>query len=235
MNVQEGIFEQAKGGTAFLDEIGDMPFDVQAKLLTFLDTGSFKRLGGKKAIQSDVRIIAATNKDLLKEEKEGRFRGDLRFRLDVLELYLPPLAKRIEDIPYLTKYLLLKNGDVHELEISLSALRKLAAHSWPGNLRELENVLKRALALSRNNRLDSDDISFGKDKALSETRKPNRTEKPKPTDDELRENFQTYVVRDGRTRKELAESLGMDESTLKHRLKKAGCPPGKPGPRPRRT
>mgnify|MGYP000851934390 FL=1 len=151
-----GKFELANGGTIFLDEIGDMPLKMQAKLLRVLQEKEFERVGGNKVIKVDVRVIAATNKDLKKLIQEGKFREDLYYRLNVMTIEIPPLRERQEDIEELVKVLLKKLSDQlgkYVSNISDKALEYLLAHSWPGNVRELENVLERAINLT-----DSDTI-----------------------------------------------------------------------------
>lgn len=151
-----GKFELANGGTIFLDEIGDMPLKMQAKLLRVLQEREFERVGGNKVIKVDVRVIAATNKDLKKLIQEGKFREDLYYRLNVMTIEIPPLRERLEDIEELARVLLKKLSNQlgkYVSKISDNALEYLLAHSWPGNVRELENVLERAINLT-----DSDTI-----------------------------------------------------------------------------
>jgi DNA-binding NtrC family response regulator len=146
-----GRFELARQGTLFLDEVGDLPLEAQAKLLRALQEKEITRLGGRRTVPIDVRVIAATNKDLHSEVEAGRFRQDLYFRLDVLSLRLPPLRERGEDIGILIDYFLAELGretGASELPLSAEARRLLLAHDWPGNVRELENVLRRALVVS---------------------------------------------------------------------------------------
>jgi DNA-binding NtrC family response regulator/tetratricopeptide (TPR) repeat protein len=143
-----GVFERAHGGTIFLDEIGDMSLDMQAKLLRVLQDKSFSRVGGSETLRTDVRILAATNRDLRQEVAQGRFRMDLFYRLNVITIELPPLRERAEDIEPLVDHFLRKFGP--ELgsrvrAVSAEALARLRAYTWPGNVRELENVLKSAM------------------------------------------------------------------------------------------
>ena len=146
-----GRFEQADGGTLFLDEIGDMPLSIQVKLLRVLQDGTFSRVGSNDTLKTDVRIVAATHKNLAAEVSGGRFREDLFYRLNVVELRIPPLRERPEDIPLLAEYFLQritrKNGMARML-ISSEASAALCSHHWPGNVRELENTIARACALS---------------------------------------------------------------------------------------
>jgi DNA-binding NtrC family response regulator len=146
-----GRFEQADGGTLFLDEIGDMPLSVQVKLLRVLQDGTFSRVGSNETLSADVRIVTATNKTLSSEVAAGRFREDLYYRLNVVEIRLPPLRERAEDIPLLAEFFLQritrKNG-MARIRLSAEAITALQQHRWPGNVRELENTIARACALA---------------------------------------------------------------------------------------
>lgn len=146
-----GFFEQADGGTLFTDEIGDMPLSSQAKILRALQERCFRRVGGTREISVDVRVIAATNKNLENEMKEGRFREDLYFRLSVLELRLPTLRSRRDDIPLLVNHFVKKVQDKLDTRIkgfSAKAIKALTDYDWPGNVRELENEIERAITLA---------------------------------------------------------------------------------------
>lgn len=146
-----GRFEQANGGTIFLDEIGDVPPDVQVKLLRVLQEREFERIGGRQTIRVDVRVITATNKNLEKEIAEGRFRMDLYYRLNVFPVWMPPLRKRIEDIPLLvTHFINVYNAKHHKgiTGISSGAIEQLMRYDWPGNIRELENSIERSVVLT---------------------------------------------------------------------------------------
>lgn len=146
-----GRFEQADGGTLFLDEIGDMPLSIQVKLLRVLQDGSFSRIGANETLTTDVRIVAATHKNLSAEVAAGRFREDLYYRLNVVEIKIPALRERLEDIPLLAEFFLQritrKNG-MARIRISAEAIATLQSHHWPGNVRELENTIARACALA---------------------------------------------------------------------------------------
>ncbi len=157
-----GKIEQAHGGTVFLDEIGDMPFDIQAKILRLLQEKSIERLGGRGTIPVDVRIIAATNRDLEAALAEGRFREDLYYRLKVVSLWLPPLRERVSDIPLLTDYFLSRFSaemNVTNPGITDEARYLLSNYPWPGNVRELANALQKALIFSRGCPLCPEDVS----------------------------------------------------------------------------
>jgi DNA-binding NtrC family response regulator len=166
-----GRFEQADGGTLFLDEIGDMPLTIQVKLLRVLQDGTFSRVGSNETITTDVRIIAATHKNLTDEVAAGRFREDLYYRLNVVEIRIPPLRERLEDIPLLAEFFLQritrKNG-MARVRLSAEAVNALQSHSWPGNVRELENTMARACALASSHILLPSDIPLASAPAKSQ-------------------------------------------------------------------
>lgn len=158
-----GHFELADTGTLFLDEIGDMPVEVQAKLLRVLQDGSFKRLGGTRNMQVDVRVVAATNKDLSKEVAAERFRQDLYYRLNVITVQLPPLRQRRQDIPLLAAHFLQKYAQENHKSVTAiqqDALQYLMAYDWPGNVRELENVIERAVVLTNGSTITMAELSL---------------------------------------------------------------------------
>ncbi|TNE77875.1 MAG: nif-specific transcriptional activator NifA [Gammaproteobacteria bacterium] len=157
---RKGRFEQADGGTLFLDEIGEISPMFQAKLLRVLQEGELERVGGGQTINVDVRIVAATNRNLEAEVEKGNFREDLYYRLNVMPIRLPPLRERMVDIPELSEFLLdkLAKEQGRELRLTDSAVRMLMAHNWPGNVRELENCLERAAVMSEEGIIDCDAI-----------------------------------------------------------------------------
>ena len=158
-----GLFEQCDGGTLFLDEIGDMPAPVQVKLLRVLQDGTFTRVGGHDLQKSDVRIVGATNKNLAEEVSKENFREDLFYRLNVVEIHLPPLRARAEDIPLLADHFLrmtIKRNGIPPVRLSDEAMDHLQNHRWPGNVRELENTIARACALANSDVLLPADIEF---------------------------------------------------------------------------
>ena len=156
-----GSFEQARGGTIFLDEIGEMPLILQTKLLRTLQEGRVVRVGGAKEIDVDMRLVAATNRDLKADVARGAFREDLFYRLNVIPIVLPALAERREDVPDLIMYVLERVNRENHLSVSLTpgAIRFLAAQSWPGNIRQLGNFVERAVLLASSNVLDVDDVA----------------------------------------------------------------------------
>ncbi|MEM9079962.1 MAG: sigma-54 dependent transcriptional regulator [Verrucomicrobiota bacterium] len=160
-----GRFEQCDGGTLFLDEIGEMPQSIQVKLLRVLQDGTFSRVGSNEMLSSDVRIVAATNKDLASEVAEGNFREDLYYRLNVVEIHLPPLRKRPEDIPLLAEFFLqrlARKYGLARIKLSEEAIEALKKHRWNGNVRELENTMARACALADSSILLGNDIPFAR-------------------------------------------------------------------------
>jgi len=144
-----GRFEQAEGGTLFLDEIGDMPMEAQTRLLRVLQQGEYTTVGGRSAIKANVRIVAATHRDLKGQIQQGLFREDLFYRLNVVPIRLPPLRERVEDIPALVRHFLAQAASegLPSKSLDQAAMERLKAHRWPGNVRELENLVRRLAAL----------------------------------------------------------------------------------------
>ncbi len=162
-----GKFELADEGTIFLDEIGEMNFGMQAKLLRVLEEGIFFRIGGNDTVSVDVRVLSATNRDIEKEVKEGRFRDDLYYRLNVVQIYMPPLRQRKEDIPLLAEYFLKIFGrekGLFDLSISDKALEKMVVYDWPGNVRELSNSIERAVVMGNGKEIRSEDLPITESK-----------------------------------------------------------------------
>ncbi len=157
---RQGKFEQAQGGTLFLDEIGDMPQDLQTSLLRAIETRTIVRIGGQRVISADVRIIAATHKDLREEVSRGNFRSDLFYRLNVLTIEIPSLRKRSEDIPLLVQHFLQRQSRIlgRVLTITPAAMQVLMQYSWPGNVRELEHTLERATYLMSTSTINVNDL-----------------------------------------------------------------------------
>lgn len=157
--MKQGLVEVANGGSLFLDEVGDISPIVQPKLLRFLETGEFRRVGGTTSMQVDVRIISATNKDLNTEVKAGRFREDLLYRLNVVTLRIPPLKDRKEDIPLLVEYFLKKKAKTKVVKkVSPDAMKTLLAYDWPGNIRELEHAIEGAMLMSHEDLITTKDL-----------------------------------------------------------------------------
>jgi len=215
-----GKFELADGGTIFLDEIGDISPKLQADLLRVLQERRFYRVGGTQEVTVDARVVAATNKDLLDEVKQGRFREDLYYRLNVIEIRLPALRDRREDIPLLAEHFVQRISTELGREIggiSGAAMKLLIAHDWPGNVRELENVIERSIVTCRNGMLDEVDFSW-----LQKTGAPQQSwEVPDVSLDELeRRAIITALERRHGNVKEASIALGIDRSTLYDKLKR---------------
>jgi len=165
---REGRFELAAGGTLFLDELGEMPASLQAKLLRVLQDGTFERVGGTQTLQSDARIIAATNRNLETMIGDGSFREDLYYRLNIIHIALPPLRDRMQDMSALTEHLLKKINNRQRTSvqhISEAAWRQMMGYGWPGNIRELENILTRAMVLARGDTLTPELLALPKKEA----------------------------------------------------------------------
>src|SRR5262249_10733661 len=160
MSQRRGRFELADGGTIFLDEVGDIPAAMQAKLLRVLQERRFERVGGTKSIEVDVRVIAATNRSLLRLMQEAKFREDLYYRLHVVKIELPPLRERPEDIPLLAAHFARKYSKAEEAvkQISPRAMDVMLKYSWPGNIRELENAIERACVTSMNGTIQLENL-----------------------------------------------------------------------------
>ncbi len=223
-----GRFELAEGGTIFLDEIGELPLDVQAKLLRVLQEREFERIGGNRTIQVDVRVIAATNRDLRKAIRHKLFREDLYYRLSVFPVKLPPLRERTEDIPLLVEFLVqkfaLRAGKRLE-GISAESIELLQSYSWPGNVRELENVLERAVILCREPVLEIDPMLLSDDNLSPLPGFDARETDPSTLREVERQHIRTVLeqtegVIEGSGG--AAAILGLNPSTLRSRLKKLG-------------
>ena len=198
-----GVFEQADGGTLFLDEIGELPLELQPRLLRVLDSGEVRRIGGAGAFHVDVRVVAATNRDLAADVAAGRFRADLLYRLRVIEVHLPPLRERMDDLELLV-------GELIEpgFQLSTEAWNLLRSHDWPGNVRELKNVLARAAAFTDGDEIQTADIdisvlSTGTHRTLAEVQRDHMLEV-------------LDVCRGNRAR--AARQLGIARSTLHEKL-----------------
>jgi transcriptional regulator with GAF, ATPase, and Fis domain len=164
MRQKPGRFEIASGGTLFLDEIGEMPLSTQVKLLRVLQEREFERVGGTTTISVDVRLVAATNRNLPARIDDGRFREDLYYRLNVVPIEMPPLRERREDIPPLVAYFLLKyNAETGKKigQLRPDAMKLLSTYPWPGNVRELENAIERAVVLAQGDTLTAENLALG--------------------------------------------------------------------------
>ena len=219
-----GKFELAAGGTLFLDEIGELPLALQAKLLRVLQERTFERLGGRREIRADVRIIAATNRDLGAEIREKRFREDLYYRLNVFPIHLPPLRERRDGLPILTEYLVLRAAQQIGRAVSLIEPEVHAAfadYDWPGNIRELQNVIERAVILS-SGRITLSDLP---ELIRRPVKRPSVTTDGSLQDLE-REAILEVLAQCGGNRRLAAERLGISKRTLQYRLKEYGLEEG---------
>jgi formate hydrogenlyase transcriptional activator len=216
---RKGRFEQAHGGTLFLDEIGELPQEMQILLLRVLQEREFERLGGTITLQVDVRLVAATNRDLATDVRDGRFRSDLYYRLNVFPVHVPPLRERPEDIPPLVAHFADKYGTRFSRKISRidrKTLDALQAHSWPGNVRELENTVERAVILSRNGVLTID-APMPRDAAALGSVNQHASEERVAIESALAASAGRVSGETG-----AAQKMGLPASTLEFRIKKLG-------------
>ncbi len=215
-----GIVEVADKGTLFLDEIAEMPLPLQSKLLRFLDSGEFRRVGSNKVLKADVRVITASNKDLASLVKANLFREDLFYRLNVITIKMPPLREKKEDIGELAHFFIDKyNGKFAKKikDISEDALGKLSAYSWPGNVRELENVIERAVILCEGDRLTSKDIYLPEDGPMrSQQLRHSRLE------DVERDHIIRVLEENNWNQSRASEVLGIERKTLYLKIRKYG-------------
>ena len=222
-----GLFERARGGTAFLDEIGEIDLDFQAKLLRVVQEREVRRVGGDRDVAVDVRIVAATNRNLVAEVEAGRFREDLFFRLSVIPIHIPPLRERREDILPLARLFLSRECDAQGrggLTWAEDTEAFLASHDWPGNVRELENAIERGVVLARGDQIDLDDLLLG-----PRTRPPGRTDGAGPSatlqeamDAAARDQIRAALQRSGGRRVEAARELGVERTTLYRLMRRLG-------------
>ncbi|MCP9464596.1 MAG: sigma-54 dependent transcriptional regulator [Nitrospira sp.] len=228
---KRGLFEEAQKGTLFLDEISELPLMLQAKLLRAIQEKEIRRVGATKPIAVDVRIIAATNLNLADEVKNKRFREDLYYRLNVIELKLPPLRERREDIPLLVNAFLKKCAEASGRPVkgvSEAALAMLIDYSWPGNVRELENVIERAVTLSRGEKISPDDLPPAVQGARGDRRVLDEAaEKSLPLHEVEKEYIKKILEKTGGNKYQAAHVLGIDRKTLYRKLAEIE---GKPHP-----
>jgi two-component system response regulator AtoC len=224
---RRGLFEEANGGTLFLDEIGDVGPKIQAQLLRALQESEIRRVGESTAVKVDVRVVAATNKDLPAQVKEGKFREDLLYRLDVVHLRLPPLRERREDIPSLVEHFasLHARGGARPV-VAPEAMARLAAYDWPGNVRQLENIVARALALNVTGVLGPQDFP---EPIGDAPKKVAGLAGDMPSLAELSRRYAAYVLQHvGGNKSEAARLLEVDRKTLYKLLDAAAEPPRAP-------
>lgn len=221
---RRGLFEAGHGGTVFLDEVGDIGPNMQAKLLRVLELQEIKPVGGNETVRIDIRLVAATNRNLQAEVREGRFREDLFYRLNVVSIHLPPLRERQEDIPVLAFHFLRKYGEANGKAIGGIApetMARLEAYSWPGNVRELENAIERAVAVSIHPILLPDDLPLhiASCSAATEAGELGPVELV-PLDAVTRRHIARVLAATGGNKKRAAEILGVDRRTLYRMLER---------------
>jgi len=224
---RKGAFEEADGGTLFLDEIGELPVDLQAKLLRALESGEIKRVGAARPITVDVRVVAATNRDLMAMAREGKFREDLYYRLCVIPLHLPPLRNRKGDLISLAEHFIRAfSPRGQHVKLTQSAIERLQGHRWPGNIRELRNVVHRALLLRKGPMIDAGDVTFDQE-VNADTGLPVPEVPPGMTLEQMLEKVERQIVENAlrkwnNNRERVARELGVARSTLFKRLKDWG-------------
>ena len=223
---KSGLCETAEGGTLFLDEIGEMSLGIQTKLLRFLQEGEFYRVGGKKPIRVDVRVVSATNRELETEVREGRFREDLYYRLNTITLRMPPLRKRKEDIPKLIEYFLQSTkygGSAVIKRVDPKVIEVLTTYDWPGNIRELQNTIERLKILADNQEIKLEDVPFNIRMPKSRLDKTD-TESGSLSLDDLEKGhiLKTLAYHQGNKTK-AAQSLGITIKTLYNKLHRYGA------------
>jgi transcriptional regulator with PAS, ATPase and Fis domain len=237
--LRQGRLEQADKGTLFLDEVGTMPMALQMKMLRVLQEREFERLGDTRTIKVDVRIVAATNADLLKMVKEGTFREDLYYRLNVIAVHLAPLRERAEDIPLLVQRFIDKLSDrgprsgearsaKADISVSQEAMRRLMSYSWPGNVRQLENAIERALAmLGSRTQIEVTDLPPDLQVAVEDSAKPSSLNLPEEGLDLAalvaqieKEMINRALARTDNNKGAAARLLGLKRTTLVEKLKR---------------
>jgi two-component system nitrogen regulation response regulator GlnG len=242
-----GRFEQSNGGTLFLDEIGDMPLSLQGKILRVLQEGEFSRVGGNEILKTNVRIVAATNKNLDQEVSKKTFREDLFYRLNVVRIQLPPLRQRTEDIRLLAEYFLQRVATeklLPRLQLSEEAVRVLEGYSWPGNVRELGNAIQRACVFATSDLLTPKDIPLGSDQTVEHIPTPHGAVSAEPMTTEgaievllhaaqtdpdvqllpwLEREFTLYAMKATKGNQvRAAKLLGITRATLRKRIERFG-------------
>jgi two-component system NtrC family response regulator len=228
--MRKGRFELADGGTLFLDEVAEMSQALQVKLLRVLQEMEFERVGGNRTIKVDVRVVAASNRDLKEEVTAGRFREDLFYRLNVVHLHVPPLRQRQEDIPLLAAHFIKKYAQENvrgKIRLTPEALKVLVPYGWPGNVRELENVMERAVILCHNNLITPEDLPGGLAPAAPGEAKldidrfvPMNTPLPEALEAIEEQMIRRALEKAGQVQVRAAEMLGITKSLLQYKLKK---------------
>ncbi len=214
-----GRFELADGGTLLLDEIGNVPLNLQTKLLRVLETGEFERVGSSKTRRADVRVLSATNADLRQATEEGRFRQDLLFRLNTVEIHLPPLRERREDVPLLAQFFLQQHARHYRKRVAAfdkAAMDALQGYSWPGNIRELNHVAERAILMAQGESVRASDLGLRQER-----------EAARRLEEMSLEEVESFLIRKALARfngnvNQAADTLGLSRSALYRRLQKYG-------------
>jgi len=217
-----GRFELADGGTLFLDEIANVPMRQQAKLLRVLETGEMERVGSSKTRRVDARVLSATNADLRTEAEAGRFRADLLFRLNTVEIHLPPLRERREDIPPLAAHFLARYVQRYRKQvqgIDTSAIQALLQHPWPGNVRELDHTIERAVLMARGSQIEAADLGLGASRVSGQV--------GQGLEEMSLESVESILIRKALQRSngnvsQAAEALGLSRGALYRRMEKYG-------------
>jgi transcriptional regulator with GAF, ATPase, and Fis domain len=242
VTAKPGRFELADGGTLFLDEIGEIPVEMQVKLLRALQESEFERVGGVRTVKVDVRIVAATSRDLKKQIEAGKFREDLFYRLNVVPVFLPPLRERREDVPLLAEHFREKYNKrlgKHVEAFTDAAMERLLAYAWPGNIRELENLVERTLLFCERPRVGPEELPEPLKSEGSSQPPPVRTEVPAGkvdakefvearSDETWRELLVQKLAETGGNVTQAARLLGITRKTLQTKMKELGLrePPG---------
>jgi DNA-binding NtrC family response regulator len=218
-----GLFELAAGGTIFMDEIGELDPRLQGKLLRALELGTFFRVGGTQKVQTDLRIIAATNQDLQAKVQDGSFRGDLYYRINTISITLPPLRERAVDIPLLVEHFLKVYGGSTPPRLSEDALIALQAYSWPGNIRELRNVIERAVLLATGGTIRASDLPvLNGPSNTTETKRVAQDGRPLSLADLERDHIATVLRQTSWHQGRAAEVLGISPKTLYRKIREYG-------------
>jgi DNA-binding NtrC family response regulator len=223
--MQKGKIEMADGGTVFLDEIGDMPMNLQASLLRVLQDHEFHRVGGTRMVKVNIRVIAATNKDLKQAVAAGKFREDLYFRLNVVTLTLPPLRERPDDIPALAEFFLKRFAAETKkpgLQLSPAALKALLSYGWPGNVRELQNVLERAAVLSEGKSIEAEDLALSSGAVAKDSAADLDRPFHEAVEDHKKLIIRQALTRAGGSQTRAAQVLGLQRTYLARLIKQMG-------------
>jgi DNA-binding NtrC family response regulator len=225
-STKRGLIEAADSSTLFLDEVGEMPLQTQVKLLRFLEEGRFRRVGSTRDREADVRVVAATNRNLAEDVTAGRFRADLFYRLNVISLHVPPLRQRRDDIPALVEHFLTlfrERFNRPALDLSQEARERLGAHDWPGNVRELRNTLERAAALADSDLIEADQLLPPNAPGSDASDAPDSAPPAPMTLDQLeRQHILRVLEEQGGNRERAAAVLGISARTLYRKLREYG-------------